>query len=134
MSLVLTISAPDVPLTANDRMHFRRKAEATRNWRLRAALLARREEPMQRAHVTYYVSHGDQHNRRRDAANWYPTVKAALDGCVDAGLLADDDDRHIVGPDPRLGPVTQGFVLRLVLDPECRCKDCVPLARKAAGL
>lgn len=134
MTISLTIPAPDIPLTANQRLHFRRHAEATRNWRLRAALLARRETPMQRAHVTYYVSHGDAHNRKRDAANWYPTVKAALDGIVDGGVLPGDDDRFVVGPDPRLGPVTQSFVLRIVLDPDCRCKDCVPLARKAVGL
>lgn len=124
----LTIPAPDVPLTANQRLHFRRVAEATRNWRLRTALLARgvaRDHgPLSRAHVTYYVSHGDAHNRRRDAGNWYPTVKAALDGCRDSGLISDDDDRHVVGPDPRLGPVADGFVLTLVLDPDCRCADC----------
>jgi len=34
--------------------------------------------------------------RRRDAANLAPTVKALLDGIVDAGLLPDDNDQVII--------------------------------------
>jgi len=32
---------------------------------------------------------------RRDSPNWYPTIKAAIDGLVDAGALGDDSDEHI---------------------------------------
>lgn len=42
--------------------------------------------------------------RRRDPANYYPTVKASVDGLVDAGVLADDSARYLIGPDMRLGP------------------------------
>lgn len=38
---------------------------------------------------------------RRDAHNVIPTLKALIDGMVDAGLLPDDDDRHLTGPDLR---------------------------------
>ena len=31
-----------------------------------------------------------------------PTLKALVDGLVDAGLLPDDDARHLQGPDMRL--------------------------------
>ena len=41
-------------------------------------------------------------NRRRDAHNLMPTLKACVDGFVDAGLLEDDDDRHLIGPDLRV--------------------------------
>jgi hypothetical protein len=43
----------------------------------------------------------------RDVANWYPTVKAALDGIVDAGFLDDDDTTHVDGPhmDEAVDPV-----------------------------
>ncbi|WP_128683426.1 hypothetical protein [Actinomyces qiguomingii] len=36
--------------------------------------------------------------RRRDTHNLMPTVKPIVDGLVDAGLLPDDDTRHLVGP------------------------------------
>ena len=39
--------------------------------------------------------------RRRDADNIRPTIKALIDGMVTAGLLEDDDDQHLIGPDLR---------------------------------
>lgn len=45
--------------------------------------------------------------RRRDADNPFPTIKTAVDGLVDAGVVADDDHTrvrhdgvHIIQPDP----------------------------------
>lgn len=32
---------------------------------------------------------------RRDAPNWWVTAKAAIDGLVDSGVIADDSDRHV---------------------------------------
>ena len=40
---------------------------------------------------------------RWDATNWLPTAKACVDGLVDAGVLTDDSNRHVVGPDMRAG-------------------------------
>ncbi|HEX8489339.1 MAG TPA: hypothetical protein VF642_12395 [Propionibacteriaceae bacterium] len=125
MTLTLTLPAVDTPLTANQRLDRHDRARITKNWRLMAALQARKAAPMQHAHATFYVSHGDAHRRKRDVANWSPTAKAAIDGCTDAGVLPGDDDRYIVGPDPRLGPVTDSFVLTLVLDDHCGCRECV---------
>lgn len=33
---------------------------------------------------------------RADVAACYPSVKAAIDGIVDAGVLDDDDDTHLL--------------------------------------
>lgn len=44
--------------------------------------------------------------RRRDPANWYPTVKACIDGIVDAGVLPDDSHDRLIGPDMRMGPLS----------------------------
>jgi crossover junction endodeoxyribonuclease RusA len=45
---------------------------------------------------------------RRDAHNYYPTLKAIVDGLVDYGLLPDDSTEYLDGPDIRLGaPVPQ---------------------------
>ena len=54
-----------------------------------------------RVHVTATVQGRTQ--GRMDPANVYPTVKALIDGIVDASVLADDDDRHLEGPDMRRG-------------------------------
>lgn len=37
-------------------------------------------------------------NARRDTANYYPTIKALVDGLVTANLLDDDRDGYIEGP------------------------------------
>ena len=116
----LEIAAPCDPLTANQRLHHHKRAELTRNWRLRTAILARKCQPIPHAHVTYWL-HATT-NRRRDVGNYYPTVKACLDGVVDAGVLDDDSDAYVVGPDPRAGEKSPGGLwIELVLDPDCAC-------------
>lgn len=66
---------------------------------------------IQCAHIIGHYCPPDR--RRRDVGNLYPSFKAAIDGLVDAGVLPDDDDEHLIGPDMRLGPVVKGG--RLVL-------------------
>ncbi|MFD0889967.1 hypothetical protein ACFQ08_35955, partial [Streptosporangium algeriense] len=79
---------------------------------------------LQRAHV-FGILHPATRGRR-DPANWYPSFKAAIDGLVDAGVLVDDDDRHLVGPDMRIGPVVKGGQLQLLVielpAPETVCR------------
>lgn len=41
---------------------------------------------------------------RADASNAQPTCKALLDGVVKAGLLADDDSKHVASETFRRGP------------------------------
>ena len=59
-------------------------------WAARAANVPALESPTVRLH--FYP--GD--NRRRDAVNLALVHKAAVDGVVDAGVLADDDPDHVV--------------------------------------
>lgn len=43
--------------------------------------------------------------RRRDVGNLYPYVaKPIVDGLVDARVIPDDDDHHVMGPDLRRDP------------------------------
>lgn len=42
---------------------------------------------------------------RYDPNNLAPTTKACVDGFVDAGILADDDWNHVIGPDHRHGGI-----------------------------
>lgn len=107
LALTLAVNPGDVLPTANGREHWRRRAELTKRWRTYAYARARNElvagrwTPLERAHITITIDWPDQ--RRRDPANWSPTAKAIVDGLVDAGLLPDDDHRHVTGPDMRRG-------------------------------
>ena len=55
---------------------------------------------MEVAHCVATLTWRDR--RRRDAHNIMPTIKACVDGVVAAGLLPDDDDTHLTGPDLRV--------------------------------
>lgn len=101
-----------VLLSANGREHWAQRARVTKHLRQLAAIAARPHPPMDRAHLTVRVGWMDK--RRRDVANISPTLKALIDGCVDAGLLADDDDTHLIGPDLR--PWVAGKYGHVVLD------------------
>lgn len=89
-------------INANDRLHHMAKAKLTRAWREAAGLVAKyapdyRQYDRARIEIGYRFPT----NRRRDVQNLQPTSKAIVDGLVDAGVLRDDDDLHLIGPDNR---------------------------------
>lgn len=94
-------------LNSNDRGMWAKHSTLTRQWRQMAgwAAVAARVEPIERAYILAEFRFPDR--RRRDPANWYPTVKACVDGLVDVGVLADDSADRLIGPDLRLGPVSR---------------------------
>lgn len=101
----LTLIIPDAWwLSSNQRLHWADKAKRTRNIRAYTALKARNDHvpTYETAHVTAWIEYPT--NGRADVANSAPTVKAAIDGLVDAGVLPDDDTRHLLGPDFRRTP------------------------------
>lgn len=89
-------------LTANQRLHWAAKKDRTKQLRHLAGTQAKTFKcaPMDSAHCIVEITWPD--NRRRDAHNLMPTIKACIDGIVDAGLLPDDDDSHLTGPDLRV--------------------------------
>lgn len=95
-------------VNANERLHYHAKAQKTKAWRSAANLAAETAgvPALDRARIVITVSFPDK--RRRDVHNLYPTAKAIVDGLVDAGVLPDDDDRRLIGPDMRRGPKTDG--------------------------
>jgi len=102
VTTTFTLDPPCAFINANDRLHHAPKAKLTRTWRdLAAATINTGWFPdrYQRAHITVAIRFPN--NRRRDVGNLYPTAKAIVDGCVDANLLSDDDDKHVIGPDLR---------------------------------
>jgi crossover junction endodeoxyribonuclease RusA len=95
-------------LTANDRPHWTKRADVTREWRTLAWAQAKRAHipPLERAHILVEWLPPDR--RRRDPANAGPMGKAAVDGIVDANVLIDDSSAYLDGPDFRLGPLAAG--------------------------
>lgn len=105
MTAVIYFGIPrNLLLTANQRMHWRKKAKLTKAIRELACVQTRtfRLEPMEAAHCLVELSWPTRH--RRDAHNLMPTIKACIDGIVDAKFLPDDSDQHLTGPDLRVLP------------------------------
>lgn len=90
-------------LNANDRRHPQAKARIVKQLRGDAFFLARHAKipRLERAQIDCVYEPPD--GRRRDAANWSDTAKAYADGCVDAGVLADDDHTRLAGPFMHIG-------------------------------
>lgn len=101
-----TITVPKIAkyMNANDRPNRWAKAAQTKAWRMQAMECAWMDTTKPRTlhglvRITATVHIADK--RRREVSNLFPTFKACIDGFVDAGVLADDSDAHVIGPDPR---------------------------------
>lgn len=85
----------DVLMTSNQRLHWATKARHTRAIRDMAWIMAKHQRVQLMPAATLEVVAKWGNRQRRDAENIHPTVKAAIDGCVSAGLLADDSSRYL---------------------------------------
>lgn len=88
-------------ITANDKLHWAARARLTKQIRQWGYLLGREGEGVARlglTHARVEVEFAYPDRRRRDRSNLAPTVKALMDGLIDAGLLPDDADRFLDGP------------------------------------
>lgn len=100
----MQVTAPTQWISANDRSHWAAKARLVKEWRSAAhlhALSKRLPHINQPVAITGWVHRTD--NRRADAHNRILTVKACIDGLVDAGVLDDDSDRHVTAVTMRAG-------------------------------
>ncbi|WP_062077718.1 hypothetical protein [Demequina globuliformis] len=97
----ITLLIPNTQwLSSNQRLHWAPKAKRTAWIRELAWSEGRCFRPYAKpvrivAHVGYAA------NGKADPANAYPTVKAAIDGLVAAGLLVEDSHEWVIGPDMR---------------------------------
>lgn len=107
-TVTMTIGAQNL-LNANQRMHWQKRRKIVELLRraARDAAASQNAPRLERAHITVLVAWPDR--RRRDVHNLYVTVKACIDGLVDYGLLPDDDDTHLTGPDLRVDPNLSGI-------------------------
>jgi crossover junction endodeoxyribonuclease RusA len=93
----ITFRAPAEWLTLNQRLHWADRARRVKSWRRAAALHARKTRPgagpcaLEMLPSFVRVTFGVRDpGRRRDPHNYMPTVKAIIDGLVDAGVWPDD--------------------------------------------
>lgn len=126
MTVELTMDIP-APwwMSANDRPHWAVKARATHNVRQMTVLKAKaaRLPALTVVHVAAWIQYPTA--GRADPGNASPTVKAAIDGLVDAGVIPDDDHTHLIGPDYRreIGKAPKGIhrVRLVITDQEVPC-------------
>ena len=84
---------PDPALSPNKRLHYMElyKAKASAKQEAAALVLAQGKppRPYEKAHIT--ITWVAKDKRRRDTDNLFSSMKAYIDGLVEAGLLVDDD-------------------------------------------
>lgn len=104
-SASFTVRKPDKMLNMNDREHYRPRAGKIATWREAAFWWAKQHKV--RCHtppgslVEMWVEFGtDRPNTRRDNSNFYPTIKAIMDGFTDAAVWPDDDSEHVHTHEP----------------------------------
>lgn len=101
--------------SANDRLHWRVVASKKAAVRALARAAAQDEVWLDRATLGVLVHYPT--DRAADPHNVMSTVlKAAIDGVVDAGVLPDDDDKHLTAVTISRGPKTSiAGIYRLTL-------------------
>jgi crossover junction endodeoxyribonuclease RusA len=97
-SIEISFPQPIKRLSMNDRMHWAQKAQFVRVWRTVTLGFVRASgfrfpSPPQPCFVR--VTFPVRDNRRRDSDNPAPTVKAIVDGLVDAGVWPDDSPEWV---------------------------------------
>lgn len=104
-------------LNANDRVHWRTRARITKALREAAekSALDAHIPPQERISIQAVLHPHDK--RRRDPHNWYPSFKAAIDGVVDAGVIPDDDGKHLISIEVVLGTPVRNTQISLRITP-----------------
>lgn len=117
----ISISVPnDEWVTANGRYHWAVKAKMTRALRARAKFLAKRDRLRVQVPTLLTVRVGYPTKARADMENAHPTVKALIDGLVDADALPDDSSQYIVATTWARGPKCEKgtHVVELIFTPQ----------------
>lgn len=114
MRIAFPPPAPAWSINEERRRHWSFRHRAAAAWREAAFWYARAArvgpQPPSVVDVTLPVVGA----RRRDPANWSPTVKAIVDGLVLAGLWPDDGPDWVATREPRLEPGGRLVVVTLL--------------------
>lgn len=96
---VVVLAYEQTPLLVNRvyRTPFYRRAEHDKEWREHFGALAEYEQvqPMGQAMIEVRHLKGPGRGKLPDVGSCYPSVKAAVDGLVDAGVLPDDTPAYL---------------------------------------
>ena len=88
---------PDPDLSPNKRLHhmalYKAKAAAKMDAVMLVLSQGKPPRPYEKAHITITWEATDK--RRRDTDNLFSSMKAYIDGLVEAGLLVDDDAMRV---------------------------------------
>lgn len=91
-------------INTNDRDHWATRSRKTKAWRNITHWVAKAERlPQGLDHATIIGYVHKTNGAAYDAHNLMPTLKAIMDGLVDYGLIPDDQNKHLTGPDIRPG-------------------------------
>lgn len=84
-----------MPMNAYRRLSPFERARYDREWRAAFAILARAARIPLLPAVIVTVAQTCRHHSLPDVGASYPTAKAAIDGLVDGGVIADDTPEHV---------------------------------------
>ena len=95
--LVYRLELAQRPWTTNGERAGNRweRAKLTKEWRSGFQLLAKYEKIPPMAWITVTVEPHQKGGRLQDVGACNPSVKAAIDGLVDAGVLPDDSSKFV---------------------------------------
>ena len=97
----IELALPHPKLWSNRNAHWRTKAPITKAYRSLAyramnyEMARLNETGWNRACLSMEFTFKDK--RRRDVYNAAQAMKAAIDGCIDACIIPDDDWKHLLG-------------------------------------
>jgi crossover junction endodeoxyribonuclease RusA len=109
---VLTLPVDRPPLSLNDRTHWARKADLSKQLRQQTHWLAAAQRlPKRVSFAEVVLTYHPTTQRRRDTDNLFATLKPCIDGLVDYGLVEDDNNRFmlsscVIGPVETKGRLT----------------------------
>lgn len=86
----ITLPLPDGRMHAHNKGGWRSKSGAVKSYRELANALARQSLPRRLLRASLTARFFWRDKRRRDNFNAAQSIKPAIDGCVDAGIIADD--------------------------------------------
>lgn len=97
------------PLTANQKIkHWGERARLVKMIRESAFILTRASRIPRHKEILVTLHYQPRDRRNRDAHNLYPTVKALVDGIVDAGVVPDDNTDYLSTNEPVIHPPIKG--------------------------
>ena len=97
------------PLSANDRRHRMARAKLIAQVRSDAGWVVKGARVPACSRVTVGLVYVPSIRRKRDGGeNYADTLKAAIDGVVDAGVVPDDTPEYVIRLMPVVAPVDRG--------------------------